>query len=204
MTEENQAGQPEETQDTADLLASFEREKAVQFLDSYLSSLGRTEGDEFLLELVRQEREKFTQRDDKLLRLLIDVLIEREVYPAQSKTGNSIYSMVNGWGAYWHIWNSPLNCPNCDADLRDHEHGPPGKREIGIYDRMLDRTVSFMCPDCKHEWSRDVCQKEEETEAQERDTFPDLPSRPCPMEGSNSDDGEGEGPEGSPEEEVLD
>lgn len=27
-------------------------------------------------------------------------------------------------------------------------------REIGIYDMDKDRTVSFKCPDCEHEWPR--------------------------------------------------
>ena len=28
------------------------------------------------------------------------------------------------------------------------------KREIAIYDRDLDRTVAYRCPDCGHEWNR--------------------------------------------------
>jgi hypothetical protein len=169
MTDDSQAGQPEESTKVADL----------------------PDDDDTLLQLVREEREKFTRRDTKLLHILIDELIKRGVYPAQSKTGNSIYAMVDGWGAYWHIWNSPLNCPSCNADLRDHEHGPPGKREIAIYDRMLDRTVAFRCPDCGHEWSRYECQKEEE--AQERATIPDIPKRSSPVSAKSSRGGKGKG-----------
>lgn len=29
-------------------------------------------------------------------------------------------------------------------------------RAVGIYDLESDRTVRFKCPDCKHEWPRDV------------------------------------------------
>ncbi len=29
------------------------------------------------------------------------------------------------------------------------------KREIAIYDRDLDRTVAYRCPDCGHIWDRD-------------------------------------------------
>lgn len=73
------------------------------------------------------------------------------------------------------------HCPNCNADLdggliydtmleqcdgdvekateRAASYGAtPTKgqwgRQLGIYDRDLDRTVAYRCPDCKHEWSR--------------------------------------------------
>lgn len=64
-------------------------------------------------------------------------------------------------------------CPHCHADLRDDpiptEHlgwyggnpicdgcGDPrhGSRLIGIYDQGLDRTVSWLCPDCGVRWTR--------------------------------------------------
>jgi hypothetical protein len=28
------------------------------------------------------------------------------------------------------------------------------KRQIGIYSQERDRTVAWVCPDCKHEWER--------------------------------------------------
>lgn len=170
IMEEKQAGSPVSPDNSADLFPGAD--------------------DDALLELVKEERERFSRRDKKLLHAMIDELVRRGVYPAETKTDNDIYTMVDGWGAYWHIWNSPLNCPNCNTDLRDHNGGPPFKREIAIYDRGLDRTVAFRCPDCNHEWSRYECQKEKE-EIQERDTFPDLPSRPGSMEKPDSPDGEG-------------
>ena len=56
-------------------------------------------------------------------------------------------------------------CPACKADL----HGeliPEEQRKwygdathfnrvIGIYDRDLDMTVAWRCPDCGHQWERD-------------------------------------------------
>lgn len=185
MTTDSQAGQPEDSRNTADLFPGLKKQD-----------------DDTLLEMVREERERFTRCNTELLHAMVDELISRGVYPKESKTGNTIYAMVDGWGAYWHIWNSPLNCPNCNADLRDHEHGPPGKRELAIYDRELDRTVAFRCPDCGHEWSRYECQ-EEKKEAQERDTFPDIPSRPRPLEESNSKTRKGKGKKGSPKKKEL-
>jgi len=35
----------------------------------------------------------------------------------------------------------------------DKEKGQWG-RQLAIYDRDLDRTVAYRCPDCKHEWKR--------------------------------------------------
>lgn len=57
-------------------------------------------------------------------------------------------------------------CPKCKADLtgppipeRQREFCRPGdthfSRVIGIYDRDLDRTVGWRCPDCKEEWAAD-------------------------------------------------
>ncbi len=56
------------------------------------------------------------------------------------------------------------NCPACGAslvgdpipeDAREHHGGATHyRREIGIYDRSLDRTVAYRCPDCGHEWRR--------------------------------------------------
>lgn len=56
------------------------------------------------------------------------------------------------------------NCPKCAADFdggtvpEEHreQYSPPYRwsRRISIYDRALDRTVAFQCPDCGHQWSR--------------------------------------------------
>jgi hypothetical protein len=59
----------------------------------------------------------------------------------------------------------PINCPHCDInllgdkipdDIKKHYRGTHWKREIGIYDINLDRTVKYQCPDCKGEWPVDL------------------------------------------------
>lgn len=54
--------------------------------------------------------------------------------------------------------DEPKNCPHCGVsllgdkipdDIAEHYGGTHWKREIGIYDEALDRTVAFECPDCK-------------------------------------------------------
>ena len=55
------------------------------------------------------------------------------------------------------------NCPKCNADLQgepipveqQENYGATHfSRKIGIYDRGTDRTVTWQCPDCKHQWDR--------------------------------------------------
>lgn len=101
-----------------------------------------------LLQEVDQERRKFTSCDKDKLANLVQQLVDAGVYPAISKIGEPALKMVEGWGARWHEWREPLECPCCHSDLRSHEHGPPFKREIGMYSREQDRTTSFVCPDC--------------------------------------------------------
>lgn len=110
--------------------------------------------DDALLAVLSDERSKFTQADDKAMKVMIDELVRRGVYPSQEGKTNDVYSMVSGWGAYWHQWTGPMNCPSCNADLRDHKNGPPFKREIGLYDQGRDRTVALRCPDCSVTWAR--------------------------------------------------
>lgn len=70
------------------------------------------------------------------------------------------------------------NCPFCKCsligdeipvDIRHHYGGTHWRREIGIYSRILDRTVAFRCPDCKRCWQhtrdgiREVNEKDIET-----------------------------------------
>jgi len=45
----------------------------------------------------------------------LEALIARKVYPAETPEGNpnDIYSMVSGWGARWHEWRGPFECPHC-------------------------------------------------------------------------------------------
>lgn len=107
--------------------------------------------DEALLQALQEERDRFSQSDPEKIRYLVDKLIEREVYPAETVPGNpnTVLKMVEGYGAYWHIWRTPLACPHCEKDLRDLEHGPPFKLELGRYDRDKDRTTDVLCPSCE-------------------------------------------------------
>ena len=56
-------------------------------------------------------------------------------------------------------------CPSCHADLKGEkipekyrEHYGSAthfSRSIALYDRDLDMTVNYKCPDCGHVWSRE-------------------------------------------------
>jgi len=62
----------------------------------------------------------------------------------------------------------PVGCPACKSDLyrpaakgewtdaqgQSHDM-PDGSRVIGLYDWETDRTETWKCPDCGHEWPRD-------------------------------------------------
>lgn len=111
------------------------------------------EKDQFLLSLLAQERGRFTQADDDLVKVLIDLLVARGVYP-EPQTKHTVYQMVDGWGAYWHRWSGPFNCPQCNYDLRNRVLGPPFKLEIAITSNYLDRTIAHQCPHCNHKWNR--------------------------------------------------
>lgn len=112
--------------------------------------------DEDLLVALSEERELFTRSSEAVMKVMIDELIRRRVYPESTPEGNpnSIFMMVSSWGAYWHIWKGTLECPHCKADLRDHKMGPPGLRQLGMVDRGLDRVTHWVCPDCKGTWTR--------------------------------------------------
>lgn len=52
-------------------------------------------------------------------------------------------------------------CPNCNSNLqgkeipkehRENYGATHFSRKIGRTDVISDRTVEFMCPDCKHMW----------------------------------------------------
>ena len=86
--------------------------------------------------------------------VLVDLLINEGVYPkrqtpAMRKHGWTPYEMCNNYGVLWAFYRGPLKCPHCKKSLRDIKLGPPFKREIGIYDTVQDRTMHYMCPDCK-------------------------------------------------------
>lgn len=114
--------------------------------------------DETLLQMLDVERGKFTKSDSDKIKYYIDTLIERGVYPKETVEGNpnDVYTMVSGWGAYWHVWEGILECPFCEADLRDSKSGPPFLRQIGISDRGQDRITAWQCPDCKISWQRGI------------------------------------------------
>lgn len=107
--------------------------------------------DDELLGLLQEERNKFTRSNARLVHQYTDELIARRVYPTHWP-GPSVHERVHGWGAYWHVWRDPLNCPHCNSDLRDQKWGPPGKREIGLSDG--DSVRRWRCPDCGKKWPR--------------------------------------------------
>jgi hypothetical protein len=46
-------------------------------------------------------------------------------------------------------------CPACHVDLDDSSaQFPRGTRRISVYDRNLDCTVAYRCPDCRYQWDR--------------------------------------------------
>jgi hypothetical protein len=110
-----------------------------------------------LLEALKNERALFSRSSKAVMKIMIDELVCRKVYPETLPEGNpnDVYMMVSGWGAYWHIYQGDIECPHCKADLRDSTVGPPFTRQVGIYDQRLDRTVEWECPDCKGTWGRD-------------------------------------------------
>jgi len=111
--------------------------------------------DDEVLDALDAEREKFTECDETLMQAMVKELITRGVYPEETIEGNpnTVWQMVKGWGARWFEWKGGKSeCPKCGADLLDRKTGPPFQRVIGIYDRHLDRTVGWRCPDCSWEW----------------------------------------------------
>jgi hypothetical protein len=105
---------------------------------------------EKLLDELDKERAKFTRANTDLMHQVVDLLIYAGVYPKETVPGNpnDVWTMVEGYGARWHIWRAPLACRHCKADLRDHVMGPPFKREIGI-EIGGDHIDHFECPDCE-------------------------------------------------------
>lgn len=84
-------------------------------------------------------KRKFTDDFD----ILCDELIHRGVYPNLPSTKQKAMY----YGAYWFIFDNPQFCVNCSYDLRDHEHGPPFKKEV------FDSIKKFyICPQCAYTW----------------------------------------------------
>jgi rubredoxin len=110
--------------------------------------------DDELLQGLSRERDLFSLSNPEVIKLLIDELIRRKVYPETTpeENPNTVHQMVSGWGAYWHTWKGTLECPHCKVDLRDHKSGPPGVRQIGVI--VEDRVAYWVCPDCKGTWDR--------------------------------------------------
>jgi len=102
---------------------------------------------DLLLKHLDNERRKYPANDESIKKL-IDQLIEKGIYPSKTKTDMSVFTMVQSWGAYWYKYDWPFECPYCKANLKDEKNGPPFKREIGMSDLFLDRTVDYVCPDC--------------------------------------------------------
>jgi hypothetical protein len=106
---------------------------------------------EELLDALDAERDKYGKANDMLMHDMVDELVNRGVYPqttpAMVECHYTHFTMVESWGARWHLYCEPHNCPHCNADLRDVLHEPPGNRKIGL--EMYDRCVAFICPDCR-------------------------------------------------------
>lgn len=105
-------------------------------------------------------RQEFDLDNEPRMRVIVASLVERGVYKETPYTkqcnnafNDNMLSMVLSYGAYWHEYREPLNCPICNADLRS-EHGPPFKREVGVYSMETDHTTHYACPDCKQEFNR--------------------------------------------------
>ena len=136
----------------ADVLL-FQKQPRVQ---SDLEVEGSEEVDDLLQELdsLRSKFTQITSLDDQRMDNIIAELVERKVYfetPMIRKFSNDkpYRKMVECWGVYWFRYSAPFECPLCEANLCDEVHGPPFKREIGMYSMELDRTTRMICPDCE-------------------------------------------------------
>ena len=108
--------------------------------------------DKKILDMLDKERAKYSASNKEQMKILVDELVRRKVYPAMTssmkKNKMTALRMVECYGANWYVYSGKLNCPHCNEDLRDLKNGAPFKREIGIYDIGEDRTVESMCPKC--------------------------------------------------------
>jgi hypothetical protein len=97
--------------------------------------------------------ENLTDLGTKSAIVIFAEIKRRGIYP-KPKGNTTVERMVEMYGARWHLYREPLACQFCGADLRDHKHGPPYKREISIYCKDRDRTTHYKCPECKNTWLR--------------------------------------------------
>lgn len=121
-----------------------------------ISDIGKAETEDLLI-VVDELRKSFGNYNEDQVKMeaLVAELVDRGEYPAKNHTGKyDAKKMVDMYGALWHMYSRPHECPECDADLRDHENGAPYKREISIYSRVGDCTIAFQCPDCNCTWRR--------------------------------------------------
>lgn len=81
------------------------------------------------------------------LEALVNELVIRKVYPEKSQVGTPAVKMAIYYGWDWHTYRPPLKCPHCSEDLRNHEYGPPFKRELGIIHD--DDLHHYECPKCR-------------------------------------------------------
>lgn len=130
---------------------------------------------ELLLDRLDEERRQFSNADDAVIRSLVEELVRRDEYREPTPTPlasegagvpgfgtphevkpfvplESILKAVWGYGARWHRFREPQECPKCRANLRDHDNGPPFKREVGRVEN--DRITEWSCPDCGATWPR--------------------------------------------------
>lgn len=116
---------------------------------------------ELLLDRLDEEKRQFSKADAAVVRSLLEELVRRGEYREPIGTPHevrpfvplaSIEKAVDNYGARWHRFRAPHECPKCKADLRDHWNGPPFKREVAHV--AYDRISEWSCPDCGKTWPR--------------------------------------------------
>ena len=138
-----------------------EGEALIQEAHAALSTLDEADDCEvlYLLQRVRSAHTgplHVVTLQDNVIEVLTNALINRGVYPKETLEANpnSVLSMVQGWGAYWHVYSGVLECPHCGFDLRDRRLGPPFKLTLDHYDTAHDCTDRSTCPSCNERVSR--------------------------------------------------
>lgn len=150
------------TSDVAKIILEFAHafnDEVKQNLVSLLKSDPSLPLKESLLMALGLERNKFTSSNKVSMQNIIDVLVAIEAYPKTTPTMEKMkythLTMVEGWGENCFEWKGTLECPHCKADLRNHESGPPFKREMGMEVKgFYDGVAYFKCPDCGGNFSR--------------------------------------------------
>jgi len=88
-----------------------------------------------------------------LMRALVDVLVDRKVYPKSTKAMRkhkyTHMDMVKGWGPRWHEYEFPHFCARCGSSWKDEVNGPPFKKEVALYGIEVDMAIQMQCPECK-------------------------------------------------------